>query len=184
MARPALPFGKARKAPKPLFPTTAEAARTARYADLLLQAIKTELAAANFFTREDLLQLRVFQHVSTITRYHEICLAMHVLLSKGAVVAMSRTDLVLSEQRDRYRTDEPIATQYMETIRKVVRGFGKQTFAVMDVVGAWKSDLHLTINNKRVAVRGALKRLAHEELIRATGEFEFTLAPATKRQVQ
>ncbi len=148
-------------------------ARNARYADLMLRAIRDELGALEFVTREDLMQLRIFQHVATITRYHEVCTAVQILLTSGRLVAVSRTDLVLPSRRDHYHGDEDAAKRYAAPIWKACRTFKARAFGVMDVVGRWTTDQHLSVNAKRVAVRNGLKALKKEGRLEETDDFSY-----------
>jgi hypothetical protein len=45
----------------------------------------------------------------------------------------------------------------------------------MDIVNLWKTDPHLTINNKRVAVRGALPALIKGGLLARKDDFQFVI---------
>lgn len=145
-------------------PQTQAIAATDRMAAIVLRAIKTELGDVDFFTREDCLYLSVLSHVSTITRYQDVCGALAHLIAEGEVIAKSRTDLCLPTKARRY-VDEPLAQQYLPTIRKIVARMDTGTRVdVMSVVNAWSMDQHLTTNGKRVAVRNALKILLREGL--------------------
>jgi hypothetical protein len=162
-------------------PTKASAKKTVtrlttkedRVAAILLRAIKQELGEADFFTREDLLQLSVLSHVSTISRYQTVCMGVHLLLIRNEIVAKSRTDLCLPAKAKRY-SETSLAEQYIGTIRKLIaRHPPGERVHVMDVVGEWTTDPHLTVNNKRVAVRNAIKRLVGEGLLQAGTDFDF-----------
>lgn len=150
--------------------------RTSRHARLMLRAIQQDLGHVNFFTREDLIQLRVFSHVATITRYQEVCSAARLLVSNGSLIEKSRSDLCLPNKAAKYRADDTLAHQYLATIRKLCQAMPKgNAFTVMDVVGEWKQDQHLTVNNKRVAARGALKQFVRDELAKVINEFEYLM---------
>lgn len=148
--------------------------RLRNYARLMLLTIERDFAGADFVTREDLLQARAFQHVSTITRYSEVCHAVSELLRQGKLIAKSRTDLCLPDRVGRYKEDTPLAGQYAATIRRLLLSKRKEgSFSVMDIVSAWRTDQHLTVNNKRVAVRGALKKFVHDKLIQVNDDYEY-----------
>jgi len=147
--------------------------RVEKYARMLHRSIRLNLDEVDFFTREDLLQLPVFMHITTITRYHYICLATQVLLTKGDIVSKTRTGLCLPRHA-RSISDTPLAEQYAVTIQKLVeRSSPKKAFGVMDIVDAWTTDPHLTINNKRVAVRGSMNRLIKQGIVKLVNEFEY-----------
>jgi hypothetical protein len=148
--------------------------KSTRYSRMLLRAIETEIPEADYFTREDLLQLRVFQHVATISRYQEVCTGVHLLLASGQILARSRTVLCLPGRGKTFHEDETLGHQYETTIRRMVRNRpAGESFAVMDVVWAWKTDPQLTINNKRVAVRSGLKKLVHDKVLKLVNDFEY-----------
>jgi hypothetical protein len=48
-------------------------------------------------------------------------------------------------------------------------------FSVQDVVNKWRSDTHLSVNSKRVAVRHAMTQLVRERVCKRRGGFEFTV---------
>lgn len=138
-------------------------------AEALLHDIKQHLPEVIFFRREDLLHTPCFSSVSTITRYAYVCRAVDHLLTTGALVAKSRTDLCLADRQHRYKDADHLGTRYAATIRRVVLTATPEVFTVMDVVRGWKSDQHLTENSKRVAAREALWDLAHEGLLALDG---------------
>jgi hypothetical protein len=149
--------------------------RIEQYARIALRSIKQELAAADFFTREDCLFLSVFQHVSTITRYNSIRLAVILLIERGELHAFSRTHLCLPSKLGKIDENEKLHEKYLPTITKLVRGFpAGAPIAVMDVVAKWSQDQHLTTNSKRVAVRLALKHLAKDGLLKRDSGFGYT----------
>ena len=147
-----------------------------RNARVLLRSIKANLTQATYFQREDLLQLPVFTHITTIARYGTIRIACLFLIDDGALVSLSRTDLALPAKAKTYSSEHPLHEEYLDTIRTVVRAMRKgQPFSVMDVVGEWKADSHLSVNSKRVAVRHAMTHLVKEKSCRRRNEFEFTV---------
>ncbi len=145
--------------------------RVETYSNALLRTVRSELGGAAFFTREDLLQLPAFQHISTIYRYGIICTLVRFLMERGDLVSMKRTDLVFKENTKKY-DPEPLAERYEATVRNVVRSLNG-SFGVMDVVAVWKTDTDLTINNKRVAARGVLARMLREKKLKKQNEFEY-----------
>lgn len=154
--------------------------RASRYADLMLRAISDELGTMQFVTREDLMQLRIFQHVSTITRYHVVCESVHILLRSARLKAMNRTDLVLPAQASRYKSDEDSVERYADTIWKACRTFRARPFSVMDVVNRWTQDQYLSLNAKRVLVRNGMKRFLKAGRVAMNDEFEYISNEATR----
>jgi hypothetical protein len=149
--------------------------REARYARVILASVKRELGDAEFFTREDMLQLPVLAHVATITRYQEVCAAVQRLIIERQLVELTRTELCLAGQESRVNM-QPRRETYGRTIRKLVTAMPmREPFGVMDVVAEWRSDPHLTINAKRVAVRQELRALVKDdEMIAAHDDFTYT----------
>jgi len=146
-----------------------------RNARVLLRSIKANLNQATFFQREDLLQLPVFTHITTIARYGTIRIACLFLIQEGDLVSLSRTDLALPSKAKAY-SDQPLHEEYLDTIRSLVRVMPKgRPFAVMDVVYEWKADSHLSVNSKRVAVRHAMTQLVKQKLCKRRNEFEYTV---------
>jgi len=144
-----------------------------RNARVLLNAIRSNLGQTTYFQREDLLQLPVFMHVTTISRYGHIRLAVLFLMQRGDLVQLSRTDLALPNQAKSY-TATPLHEEYLDTIRLVVKRMAKNTpFSVMDVVAEWASDEHLSVNSKRVAVRHAITRLVEEHVCQKRDDYEY-----------
>lgn len=145
-------------------------------ARVLLRAIKANLAEARFFQREDLLQLPVFTHIATISRYNHIRSAVNTLVENGELARLSRTDLSLPGKARTYNTEVALHREYLDTIRLLVQKMGKQRFSVMDLVDEWRTDGHLTVNSKRVAVRQAIPQLLREQVCRKRNQFEFMAA--------
>lgn len=139
-------------------------------ANILLQNIREQLDQAESFSREDLLQLRSLRHVATITRYRYICLALHELLAGRCLVTVSRTELAV---RGAKQSAEPVHVRYAETLNRLIGKFNLP-FAVMDVVDAWTTDSHLTVNTKRVAARVHLKALRAGGQVKANGDYTYT----------
>ena len=146
------------------------AATSDRAADALLASIHGELPEVECFTREDLLHLRCFDHVSTITRYQYVREAVHALIRRGDIVERSRVELATTAMAHAHSEAVlgDVAERYGRVIaRHVARMDG--TFGVMDVVRAWKSDPHLTVNTKRIAARQALTRMARAGQLQRDG---------------
>ena len=143
------------------------------YSGILLRGIENELGDSVFFTREDLIQISVFGHVSTIYRYSMICTLLRHLIMKGDIVEKNRTDLCLRDQSGAY-SDIPLRERYIDTITAVVGSFrAGSRMTVMQIVGAWKTDNDLTTNNKRVAVRGAIRKLVRDGKLVPAGDFQY-----------
>lgn len=147
-----------------------------RNARVLLRAIKANLNQATFFQREDLLQLPVFTHIGTISRYGTIRIACLFLIDEGDLVSLSRTDLALPAKAKGYSSESHLHEEYLDTIRTLVRAMPRrQPFSVMDVVHEWEADSHLSVNSKRVAVRHAMTQLIREKACRRRNAFEYTV---------
>lgn len=141
---------------------------TEMYARAMLDGISTELRDADFFQREDLLHLKCFQHVSTITRYRYICDAVHWLLEGGKLVAKSRSDLCLPGKAKAYDaiSETPLVERYDRQVHRLVTQ-QKGPFTVDDLLRAWRADPHISLNSKRVALRTVLGQMVrHRELQR------------------
>ncbi len=147
--------------------------RSLPYARALLVAVKNDLSAADWFTREDLLHLEVFDHLSTISRYGYLCSAVRRLLEDGDLVELSRTELALPAKAKLYGGGglTPIHHEYMHTVARLITGIGyDQLFTVMDAVRRWKNDQHLTTNVKRVIVRRAVAAMVKAGALNAKDE--------------
>jgi len=145
-------------------------------AAILLDAIKTELADADFFTREDLLHLECFSHVATITRYEKVRLAVRYLLRYNELVALTRTDLALPAKSRFYADRTALADHFGSTVTRLLKKLRPGSeFSVMDVVDAWETDVHLTLNVKRVLTRVILQRMARDGLVASSGEYLYAL---------
>lgn len=145
---------------------------------ILLREINRNYGDAMFFTREDLLQLPAFGYISTISRYQTVCTLVDFLITNGDLIAKSKTNLCLKAKSGFYEST-PLHEQYSETIGIVVSKFRRESFTVMDVVDVWKTDKHLTINNKRVAVRNAMRRLVRDEVINYNGDLTYSNTKAS-----
>jgi hypothetical protein len=146
------------------------------YAKALLASIKDVLGNVDWFTREDLLHLETFDQISTISRYGYVCASVRWLTREGLLVELSRTELALPAKAKLYSRSVPLHHTYLNTVERVVRGFGQlQLFSVMDVVNRWKNDPHLTENAKRVVVRRALTVLVSEEKVKVQDFHTFYL---------
>ena len=139
----------------------------------LLKAINDNLYAADFFTREDILHTPVFMHIATISRYQMVCRAVRWLIRTKRLTELSKTDLRVVGKNTRYHG--PIFYEdYIDTIESLIREFKTtEEFTVMDIVNLWRSDPHLTTNNKRVAVRKSMTRLVNRDALTKLNEFEY-----------
>jgi hypothetical protein len=152
--------------------------KTERNAQVSLRAIKANLSQATYFQIEDLMALPgLFRHIASITRYNNIREAMNYLVEQGELVRLSRGDWALPRQAKTYQEQQrqPLHEEYLDTIRQLVQAMPKrQPFGVMDVVAAWRSDGHLSLNSKRIAVRHAMTRLLKEKVCRHRNEYEYS----------
>jgi hypothetical protein len=151
-----------------------------RNARVLLRSIKANLGQATFFQIEDVMQVPgLFRHIASITRYNNIREACNLLIDHGDLVRLTRTDIALPRQARSYQQqahEHPLHEEYLDTIRQLVQEMPRgQPFGVMDVVGSWQSDGHLSVNSKRVAVRHAMTRLVKEKVCRRRNEYEFSV---------
>ena len=150
-----------------------------RNARVLLRTIKANLGQVTFFQREDLMQVPgLFRHIAAITRYNNIREACNYLCEHGELVRLTRTDLALPKQARAYEQLEqtPLHDEYLDTIRQLVRAMPKgQPFGVIDVVETWRSDGHLSVNSKRIAIRHAITRLVKERVCRRRNEYEYSV---------
>jgi hypothetical protein len=150
------------------------------YSNALLRTIKRELGNAIFFTREDLLHLPLFNHVSTMYRYHLVCIMVRFLARKGDLIIKNRTNVILRGDHEKAYSETPLHYQHYDTISAIITDMPLQTkTTVMDVVALWTTDPHLTVNNKRVAVRGAISGLIRDGLLRKYDEFQFIVRKAS-----
>lgn len=135
-----------------------------RLSRAVLNAVRSELADVDFFTREDMLHLSPLQHVATITRYHSLTAVVQRLVGSRRLVELSRTELALPEKQSRYNPHEtPLHLLYQHQIDRLLtwhlRDQGNDApFDVMTLVDRWRSDQHLSLNAKRVAVRMTLRQ--------------------------
>lgn len=151
--------------------------RVESYANILLREIKRSFGDALFFTRDDITRLSILGHVGIASQYHTACLLVRFLCEQGDLVEKSRTDLCI-KNRERGYIDQPLHIQFFNTIQKIVLRTNpaeRQHITVMDIVYEWKTDPHLTTNNKRVAVRGAMPRLVKEGVITKRDEVHYAL---------
>lgn len=152
--------------------------RVRAYSDALLRSIRQELGNAVSITREDLMQLKVFDHIATITKYRLIGTMVKYLAARAELIHKSRTNMCLIAHEKAY-DDTPLHQQYYDTICAIVASLHPRTrTSIMDIVALWRTDPQLTINNKRVAVRGAITRLIKEGRLRRHDEFEFVVLKA------
>lgn len=137
--------------------------KVATHAAALLSAVKNELHLVDFFTREDLLHIEVFDQLSTISRYGYVCKAARFLIEDGSFVELSQTNLCLKGRDSRFSAETPIHHLYRDAVSRAIVKIGKrQLFSVMDVVRTWKADPHLTEHTKRVIVRRGLAERVRE----------------------
>ncbi len=150
--------------------------RAESYARIFEHAIREKFGGVMFFTREDLIHLDVFSHISTISRYRTVSKLVHFLERRGVLISKSWTNLCLTDHQRGY-ISAPLHQRFQDTIRTVVtKKFSKgETIVVMDIVDEWKTDPELTVNNKRVAVRGAIRQLLKDGVIKKRDEFEYTV---------
>lgn len=146
----------------PMFYTIEEQANT------LLDIVKLKMAGVDFFTREDLLQTGVFDHVSTIYRYKLVCEAVRFLIDRRQLIEKSKTDLCIAGKSRAYLTREVIYETYHVQVEKLMAG-RRGTFSVMDIVRAWSTDQHLTDNVKRILVRRISRSLVRDEKLTKHG---------------
>ena len=150
------------------------------YARTLEFAIARELPEVEAFAREDLLHLKAFSAVATITRYRYVCEGIARLIEEGKVVPKGRTMLVLARKErafDRATQGLPLWERYYDKITRLMDEM-QDSWSVMDVVGAWgAADQHLTTNSKRVAVRDAVRQAIRDQIIEKVDAFTYrTLA--------
>jgi hypothetical protein len=148
------------------------------WSGILLRAIQRDFGGSPYFTREDLLHLREFQHIGTQYRYGLISSILMYMIDQGSVIAKTRTNLCLSGNQAKSYREEPVREQYHDTIVAIIRkawAGHREAFTVMDVVGEWKTDPHLTVNIKRVAIRESLPKLIRDKVVRRRNEFEFNI---------
>jgi len=130
-------------------------------ANTLLDVIGLKMAGTDFFTREDLIQTGVFDHVSTIYRYKLVCDSVRFLIDRRQLIEKSKTDLCITGKSRAYITREVIFDTYHTTVEKLVLSRTGE-FSVMDVVRSWITDQHLTDNVKRILVRRISRSMARE----------------------
>jgi len=151
-----------------------------KIARIILSAIKADYRDTSFFTREDLLQLRVLQSVATITRYRMVCEAIQTLQLAHEIERLSRTEFCLFHRALRaHKVSGPnLLATYAPTVKRLILrwdneqavGSGKP-FDLVDLLGSWTTDPHLSTNAKRVAIRESLRRFLREKFIRRTANF-------------
>lgn len=148
-------------------------------ANALLASLEHELPDVAYFTRDDLLYLSAFDHVATITRYNYVRHAVTLLIRRGKLVEVSRTQLCLASRAKNVSAGNLTDFEkYLPAVRRAALKMGDQTFGVMDIVGEWKNDPHLTTNAKRVAARQGLTRLIHDRVVEKVDSFDYRLVPA------
>lgn len=138
--------------------------REKKLASVVLRAIDANFGVS-YFTREDLLQLPVLSHVSTISRYGLVREAITLLFQTGAVRADTRTMLRVAGHVPTISPTD-LYSQFKYDIDRLVEARPQgERFNVMDIVRAWKSRADLTTNVKRTAVRSGLRTLAAHGVI-------------------
>lgn len=145
--------------------------RAAEGGKALLSSIEQEIGGVDFFTREDLLHISAFSHVSTATRYAYIREALADLIGRGRVLERSRTELCLAGRARSYRDHRAMQDEFGPRIVELTRRLLNKadSVTVMDVVAAWATDPHLTENVKRVTVRNVLRAEVRESRLSETG---------------
>lgn len=146
--------------------------RTNEAADILLKSITSQLHDVDYFTREDLLHLPAFDHVSTITRYRYVCDAVKLLLERGKLHAKSNTELAVTGKQRRYRPISYQVAEYQQTVLYLARDYYNRvstSFGISQLLSRWKTDTHLTENVKRVIIRHCLRALVKEGLLVRNG---------------
>ncbi len=143
------------------------------FAQALIESIKLELPNASYFTREDLLHLSVFAHVTTITRYRYVCVAVRYAIERKWMMEMNRTDLILTGGKRVYANAIVNIDEYESTVAKIVNKLPHEPFGVMTVVSQWTTDPHLTPNAKRTYTRGILNRMLVRQYIEPAGAFMY-----------
>lgn len=139
-------------------------------AQALLDCIETEMAGAQWFTRDDLLGLTAFAHVATITRYQYTCAAVAYLLRRRALVQAggkshrSRTELALPGRGGAYETPLDLANRHMSALRRLATSGASAhpdgTVSVAGMLARWKPEDALAENVRRSVIRAALRRMA------------------------
>lgn len=140
----------------------------ALYAEAMIEGIKRELPDAAFFTREDLLHLSCFAHVSTITRYRYACTAARYAIDHNWMLEISRTELILTGGKRKYAEAVANTEEYNKTITKLVPRKGT-AFTVASLLNTWTTDHHLTENTKRIYIRMVVQQLLRREYIQSAG---------------
>lgn len=151
--------------------TASKVANEEKLARIILSGIEAELSSADFFTREDLLQLRVLQSVATITRYKMVCEAIHWLANSRRLTMLSRTEICLTGYTSGARkvSGPNLLSQYGPTVQRLVTKWSAESrgaFDLVDLLSRWTTDPHLSTNAKRVCIRQTLKRLRAEGSLR------------------
>lgn len=136
--------------------------RNALYAEVMLRGIKAEMPDVAYFTREDLLQLRCFSMVATITRYGYVCAAVRHAIERSWMVPVSRTELILTGRKREFLKSNLHSSEYFPSI---IKRLPDGEFSAMSLVDTWDSDHHLTYNAKRMIVRDATKHMLSRGII-------------------
>ena len=148
-------------------------------ANALLASLENELPDVAYFTRDDLLYLSAFDHVATITRYTYVRNAVTLLIRRGKLIEVSKTQLCLASRAKMVSNDNLTNFEkYLPAVRRAALKMGDHAFGVMDIVAEWKNDPHLTMNAKRVAARQGLSRLVHDGVVEKVDSFDYRLVPA------
>jgi hypothetical protein len=160
-----------RRAKRPSTPYNYKLDPTEKLARVIMAAIESDLHAADFFTREDLLQLRVLQSVATITRYKMVCESVNWLVSSRRLTALSRTELCLTGYVTGARkvSGSNLISQYSPTVRRLITKHSVDRggeFDTLDLLELWTTDPHLTLNAKRIVIRQTLKALKRDMTLR------------------
>lgn len=157
--------------------------RVAVLAGSLLGAIEASLDGADYFTREDMLHLDVFDHVSTISRYRLLCYAVEFLLRNGSLVEKSRTDFCLPGRSRSYPGGAgPLADSFGPALKeRIAAAFRRsEQFTTGDAVKEWTTDNHLTGNVKRLVVRRVLAEMVKAGALRRINENAYAVGKGTE----
>lgn len=148
------------------------------YANAMLDAIKLELADVSSFTRDDLLYLRPFLHVATITRYRYICMAVRWCLDRNHLLEVQRGVLIMAGTKRRYKQNLVTWDEYEGTIRGLIAKHdgvnGGRPYNVYDLLLLWDTDQFLSSSTKRTIIRETLKQLASKQVIKTHGMSEYS----------
>ena len=163
--------------------------RNASLADIMFEEMQREFAGMPIFTREDMLQLRPVQGVSTVTRYSEVCNILWLLIDTGRVNKLNRTDFAIKGNKIKVPKN-PLPEIFHDYVRSIVLG-DVDGFSIMDIVHIWTKDEKegrlpkgwpvTTLNCKRVVVRGIIRKLQTAKEIAPINPYEYRVVSAQRR---